>query len=350
MGLPVIDINFTSMAVSAIARSRRGIVALILRDNTQTNKIYNYSMVTDVKDEDWSSENLDLIKLTFLATPSKVIVVRGGESDANYNAELEILKNMKFNWLSIPGISKEDAEIVSSWIIGLRKDKTFKAILPNRKADNEAIVNFTTEGIKARGKVYTASEYTARIAGVMAALGLDRSSTYYELNEIEDIIEKEDPDTAINEGELILIKQDGKIRIGRGVNSLTTTTAQKTKEFKKIKIIEGMDLIREDIRTTFNDEYIGKVNNEYDNQVLFITAVRSYISSLEGSVLDRSFDNTVDIDIAKQRQAWESIGTDTSEMEDQEIKERSFESNVFLGGRLKFLDAMEDIALNFNLN
>jgi hypothetical protein len=133
------------------------------------------------------------------------------------------------------------------------------------------------------------------------------------------------------------------VKIARGVNSLTTTTTSKGADFKKIKIVEGHDLVQEDITRTFNDNYVGKVNNSYDNQVLFITAVNAYFKGLEGDVLDPAADNKIGIDVYAQRLAWESIGTDTTEWDDQKVKETSFQSTVFISGPLKFLDAMEDL-------
>ncbi|SNR86033.1 Phage tail sheath protein [Anaerovirgula multivorans] len=351
MGLPEIDIRFSTLAVSAIQRSQRGIVALILRDDTQAKTVYEYKTIADVENEDWTATNLQYIKDTFMGIPSKVIVVRGSTEDTNYNEQLNTLQNRKWNWLAVPGIETGDTTDISSWIQSQRENnkKTFKAVLPNRAADHEAIVNFTTTGIKVGENIYEATHYTARIAGVLAGLSLDRSSTYFELTEIDDITEHENPDDDIDNGQLILIKQNDKIKIGRGVNSLTTSTVTKAAQFKKIKLVEGMDLIQEDISTTFNDEYVGKVINSYDNQVLFITAVNAYLKGLTGNVLEGAFDNRVDVDIEKQRLAWEGIGTNTEDWDDQKVKEMTFQSNVYLSGTFKFLDAMEDLVMNITL-
>ncbi len=350
MGLPKIDITFSTLAVSAIQRSQRGIVALILRDDTKEDTIYEYRNIMDVDPGDWTSENLQHIRNVFLGVPFRVIVLRGDTTDANYSNELNILQNRRWNWLAIPGISSSDVSDVASWMKSMRNaKKVFKIVLPNHTGDHEAIVNFTTEGIKVGENTFSASQYTARIAGILAGLGLDRSATYYELPEVEDITEVEDPDAAINNGELILIKQDDKVKIGRAVNSLTTTTVAKSNLFKKIKLVEGMDLIQEDITRTFNDSYVGKVNNSYDNQVLFITAVNAYLRGLQGTVLDPSFNNIVGVDIEAQRNAWEAIGTDTTDWSEQDVKEMSFQSNVFLAGNFKFLDAMEDLAMAITL-
>ena len=61
----------------------------------------------------------------------------------------------------------------------------------------------------------------------------------------------------MDNGKLILINDGTKIKIARGVNSLTTTSDSKGDDFKKIKIMEAVDMIRDDIRTTFEDEFVG---------------------------------------------------------------------------------------------
>ncbi|MED4546109.1 phage tail sheath C-terminal domain-containing protein, partial [Lysinibacillus sphaericus] len=204
-----------------------------------------------------------------------------------------------------------------------------------------------TTGIKVGEKDYTTAEYTARIAGILAGLPFTRSSTYYELNEIDAITDIEDPDTAVDNGELILINDGENIKIGRGVNSLTTTTGKKTEDFKSIRVMEVQDLIKDDIRTTFDKNYIGKHNNTYDNQVLFIRSINAYYDGLEGEeILDSNYDNKAEINVQKQRSAWESTGVDTTDWDDQKVKEMSFKKNVFLGGNIKIVDAIEDLDMD----
>ncbi|SFB62594.1 Phage tail sheath protein [Cohnella sp. OV330] len=349
MGLPEININFASLAVSAITRSGRGVVALILKDDTSTFDSVEYKSVADVKANDWTAANLALIKLAFLGIPSKVIVERLDADASDYNAALTRLAGKRWNYLAAPGIQSADAATVATQIKTWRTNKkTFKAVLPNSVSDHESIINFATEGIVVGATTYTASQYTARIAGLLAGMPLTRSATYYELSEVSAITESDDPDGDIDDGKLILISDDGKIKIGRGVNSLTTLTG-KSADFQKIKIIEGHDLVADDITRTFKDEYVGKVNNSYDNQALFITAANAYIRGLQGEVLDPSGSNTVGVNLEAQRLAWEAIGTDTSDWDDKKVKETSFGSKVFISGSLKFLDAIEDLDFNISV-
>lgn len=349
MGLPQIIIEFNGKAVTAIKRSQLGIVALILNDDVQTADTVTYKSIEEVKTDAWSPENLDYIQKTFMGTPSKVIIERLATTAVDYNAALTRLNNKRFNYLAIPGIEDKDTTIIATWIKTKRDNnkKTFKAVLPNCDADHEGIINFTTTGIKVGEKDYTTAEYTARIAGILAGLPFTRSSTYYELNEIDAITDIEDPDTAVDNGELILINDGENIKIGRGVNSLTTTTGKKTEDFKSIRVMEVQDLIKDDIRTTFDKNYIGKHNNTYDNQVLFIRSINAYYDGLEGEeILDSNYDNKAEINVRKQRLAWENIGVDTTDWDNQKVKEMSFKRNVFVGGNIKIVDAIEDLDMD----
>lgn len=351
MGLPEIEIVFKSKSVSAIKRSALGIVALILRDEklVGANAIATIKSVEDLKEADWTPDNYDYINKTLLGTPSKVIVLRIGEA-AVLNENMKTLSSIKFNYLAVPGATEEEATALVSWIKSKRSTndkKTYKLVVANQVADDEGIINFTTGGIKVKEKEYTTQEYTCRLAGIFAGLPFTRSSTYFVLPEVTEIEEHTDPNADIDAGQLILINDGEQIKIGRGVNSLTSLTGDKNAAWQKIKILEVMDMITDDIRDTFNKHYIGKYINVYDNQILFIIAVNAYLKGLaEQQILDIRYENTSFIDADTQRSAWEKAGEDTSEWSDQQVREMSFGSKVFLGGQVKISDAMEDLKFN----
>ena len=347
MGLPQINIAFQTLAVTAIARSARGIVALILKDSTSLifdTKIY--TDVTQIDPLDWTATNLDYIQKTFLGSPGMVIVERIATDAVNYSAALARLTNKKWNYLAIPGIVADDVATISTWIKSRRDTdkKTFKAVLPSSVSDHEGIINFTGTGIVVGEDTYTTAEYCCRIAGILAGLPFTRSSTYYILTEAESITETATPDADIDAGKLILVNDGKHIKIGRGVNSLTTTTVTKGAKFKKIKIMEAIDLMREDIRDTFDGEYVGKVNNSYDNKVLFLTGVNAYFKGLQGDeVLDPNFAALAGIDIDAQELYLQSTGLDTSKLTVAQIKEYNTGSKVFVKASGSPLDAMEDL-------
>lgn len=354
LGLPIFSLIFRGKAVSAITRSARGIVAIILTDSTDSGKVLNiYKKVEEVDFENWSEKNYNYLKLVFAGAPSKVIAIRRAENAEGYNVELKKLKDLKWNYLTIPGLATADVTTISAWIKQYRNDerKTFKAVLAHCAGDHEGIINLTTENINSTitGTKLTAAEYCARIAGVLAGLSLARSSTYYVLDDISEAETPDDPNERIDAGELVIIFDGKKYKIGRGVNSLVTFTTEKTEDVRFIKIVEGMDLYTDDIRETYEDNYVGKIINDYDGKQMFVAAIGAYHKGLLGNVLDKSFDNTVAIDIDAQRTYLEGKGTDTSEMDDIEVAKANTGVKVFITSNIKFVNAMEDLNMNVNM-
>ena len=132
------------------------------------------------------------------------------------------------------------------------------------------------------------------------------------------------------------------------MTSLVTTSEGMLDSFKKIKIVEIMDLIRTDITATAEDEYVGKYANSYDNKMLLVTAVRGYFMGLEQSALVQP-GYTVDIDVEEQEQFLASKGVNTEELSGQELREADTGSHVYLKVRCKILDAIEDIDVSVEI-
>lgn len=354
MGLPQILVTFQSKGLDAIRRSARGIVALILRDDTVENpqgedRLRVYKSITELDYTKWSEKNMEYLRLAFVGVPSRVLVVRMATTEADLNAALTTLRDLRWNWLAVPGISDSEKTVLAAWIKEQRDEhhKTFKAVLPSVKGDHEGIVNFTTGGITVlegeKKLTYTAAEFCARMAGLLAGLSLAYSCTYRVMEDVVAADVPSDPDERIDTGELILIFDTDCYRIGRGVTSLTSSGPAKSADRKKIKIMEGMDLYMDDIRDTYKQQYVGKCINDYDNKQAFVAAVNDYHRALEGDVLDRSHENLAQISLEAQRNYLESQGVNTEDMSDVQILQGNTGSGVFLQASIKFVDAMEDL-------
>ena len=351
MGLPQIIIQFKTLAETLVSRSERGIVAVILKDNTSNFDTKTYTKESEIVKSHYTATNLAFLSQIFLGNPSAVIVERIG-TDGNIDTALQRLKNKKWNWLTVPSVQSGESGSIADWIREQRSTyhKTFKAVLPETAADSEGVVNFATDGIKVGTKTYTAAEYCPRIAGVLAGLPLNRSATYYSLPEVEAISESESPDADIDAGRLILINDGTKIKIARAVNSLATLTETTGEDFKKIKIVEAADMIRDDIRTTFEDEFIGKIENSYDNKIIFLAAVNKYLKDLAGSgVLYDKFDNKAEIDVDATA-AWLKQTRDISFWDEERIKTANTGTNVFVKANIQIQDAMEDLKFTIYMN
>lgn len=354
MGLPSINITFKELGITAIQRSQKGVVALILADS-QGKGGHSLSSVTDIP-EAWSAKNKEYVQQVFkgyINPPRQVLVYVMDEAEAVLADALAYFALYQFDYLAASdALEDADFQTVASWVKSERaNDHLVKAVLPNVAADNEAIINFTTADIKVGDVVYTTKQYCPRIAGFIAGTPMTLSTTYAPVADVSDVKRKTklELDTAIDGGEFVLFHDGEKVKVGRGVTSLVTTSQEKGASFQKIKIVEAMDMIKNDIRLTAQDSYIGKYSNSYDNKCLLIMAIKGYFEELERSGILESGTSVVEIDMEAQENYLKSTGTDVSAMSEQEIKEANTGSKVFLKASIQILDAIEDIDISISI-
>lgn len=352
MGKPTIDVVFKQLATTAISRSARGIVALIIRDETDTTfSIKEFNVISDIKTELFTSENLSLLKDCFFGSPSKVIVVRISLTD-DIAVALSMAAGLAFDYIG-GALSQGDQTELANWIKGQSDLKrTFKGVTWGTFiADHECVINLCNTSVEfsdSRG-VSSGEKYIPTLLGILAGIPLNKSVTYFKCLNLKSVTEVESIDEKIDDGNLVLFKDEGYVKIAAGVNTLTTLSVTKIEDMKQIGFVEAMHLISKDIKSTFK-EWIGNYKNKYDNQVLLITSIMAYFKSLEKEeVLDDQYKNTVDVNVNAQRQAWLSIGKDISLWDDQQVKNNSYKRSVFLLGDIKILGAIENLALDLNL-
>ena len=368
-GLPQVLIDFKTKGITAIKRSARGVVVLILKcESTDTSNKYKISDVSEIPEGVFDEASTDFIKKCLDGTPLRILVytLPKASVQAPKNTQATLLKQLKhirYNYIAAPTGTIQDQQDLASYIKAERNNsrKTVKAVVGGVAADFDGVINFCTEEIKvATGKntagkttykTYTPIEYTARIAGILAGLALDRSATYYKLTEVESVKVYEDLNDRIDHGELHLFdEEDGEgVKIARACNSLQTFTTDKGEEFRKIKIVEGVDMVTDDIRDTFKKYYVGKYINDYDHKMLFVAAIMVYFGQLAGNVLDSRAGNTVDIDFQFQKDYAIIKGEDVSQMTNMQIREYNTGSQIGLSGKVKFVDAMEDLKITFTM-
>ena len=349
MGLPIIDISFKQLAKSAVIRSQRGIVALILKDTTKASlTIFDEGDIPS----SLTKENQGLIKDVLKGSPNKIELYVLG-SDSEISEALTYFEGVEFNLMCMPSAETSDVTAIKTFIKKMNDVVKYKcdAILANDKADSEAIINYTAKNIVVNGESVTTANHTARIAGLIEGTPLNQSITFATLSDVDAIenLTKEQADTRIDNGELILVREMGKVRVARGVNSLTTLTDTKGNAFQKIKLRKTLNLIHNDLRRVIVEKYIGKVPNNYDNKCILITEIKNYLEELENEQLIEKV-SYVGIDLeAHKKWLKDNTNLDVNSMTEQEIKEANTQSNVFLAISLKTLDAMEDIVIGISI-
>ena len=347
--MPTINVVFRQLASTAVARSQKGTVALILCDASASENDQTYQLRSTAQiPESLGAENQAAIRRVFQGGAKTVLVYvqNAGVTITGSSPALKWLATRTFDYLALHGgaVSSE-TKAVKEWIIQQRTDNhaIYKAVLPDTVADHEAIINFTASDIQVDEDTFTAADYCGRVAGILAGLPMKQSATYVPLAEVDDIkrLTALEMDTAVGKGQLILFHDGKKVKFGRAVNSLTTTTG-KSAQWQKIKILEMLDMIGLDIRTAIADNYIGKVPNTYANKQLLISAIIDYLSGLErDQLIEPGFE--VNIALEDQRAWLESQGIPTADMSEDEIRQANTGTHVYLYINITPVDAMEDV-------
>lgn len=360
---PEIRVTFLQRAGSLIERSQRGIATLIIRDDTDTRfaiKKYTSIPEADADKALYTADNLRQIKDVLLSAPYLTYVVRIA-ADGELNDALTLVqKNIKTSWVGVANANQEDAEALVSWIKAQEQRQVYyRAVVYNAAApDNKHVVNFANEKVtfadEDRGE-QAGSAYIASLLGILASCNIKRGSTNYRCANLVGVQETQDNAAAVKAGKFILYNADvDEVRIVSGCNSLTTTNGTtSTEDMQYIETVEAMDLISDDIRTTFRETYQGNYRNNLDNQMIFIAAVNAYFRELAQpgtDVLDREYRNVAQIDVDQQRSAWMSTGKEEAAQWDADkVRKMTFKRSVFIAADIKILGSMENLHFVVNM-
>ena len=348
---PSISIAFKTLATTAIQRSERGTVCLILQDTKATQKWYTFKTIADVETEKWDKDSIKYINLAMHYGAFKILVrvIQSGDDTSKVLKDLEM---RKFNWLAYPKASETEDQTVVNWVkqqfgntgvIG----KTVKYVSSFAdKTDHVAIVELANGGTyKSIYGDFTAQEYTAAIAGLIAGMPLNRSADNYTMSDLKSV---EDYEPKL--GKFSLYNDEEVVKVNYGVNSKTTFDSTWKKDTRKIKVVEGMCFIVDDIRDTFKNYWLGKYINDYDNKMNFCSNItKVYFKEMAPNVLNGDYDNKVEIDIEAHKKVIIADGLEVSSMTDLEILQYPTGEDVYLTGDVRFVDTMASLSLTMTM-
>ena len=373
LGLQNVKISFETKVDRFIKRSEKGIVLLLLKHDTG-GKSFIYHDLTDLgriepSDFTWSVNAKKYLKLALKGAPNKVIALAIANNSLSDVLDRD-LKFTRFNYGAYPEASSEEIETIANWVKKVRKsgsesaNATCRFILSNTKPNEKGVIDFAMRQVIENDITYTGQEYTARIAGILAGL-TNRSITSYPMLDIKkdatgalmpqtqgehETARDMTPEEAINQGKLILFFDGAKWKFGRGVNTYCDIPSGISKDLAKIKVVEAMDTITEDIARTFVDEYQGQVENTRDNRQGFCTMVtHKYFKGLEDSVLNGDFNNICEIDLRAVCEYASEQGADVSKMSDSDLLNYNTGSRLFVRANISILDTIEDLDMTISI-
>lgn len=359
IGLPKLQIAFEAAAQATANRAKKGYAAVIVRD-AEAQGLHKLSSVTLIPAA-LGAANQALVQQAFLGSdrgePSLVylLVIAPGTSDTTaLEAGLKLLEAVSVDYLAAPAdVTDDELEVLNEWTQAQRAlYRTVKLVRPYKTAgsDDMGIIELDETGLKDASGAVTAPALCGRLAGIFAGIPMGMSATYVSLPELTAVTARTSAEqtTAIDAGKLILLHDGQKAKIARAVNSLTTIPTNGSEDWRKVKIVEGMDLITYFLRTTIEDGYLGQYPNTYDNKQLLVAYILEYLQYLETAGVLNPGESFCENDYDRQLNYLKSQGVEVADLTRQEVLEYQTGSWVFIrcGGRL--VDAMEDFEVLFN--
>ncbi len=343
---PNINIEFKTLATTAIQRSERGIVCLILKDTKKTIKWNILKTIADLKDDEWDAKNVKYIKLA-MHYGAKKILIRVLQTGENLDDVLGEFKERKMHWLAYPGAEQADDQKLVTWtkqVFGndgtIGKTVKYVSSFANN-TDHVAIVELGNREYKSIYGEFTAQEYTAAIAGLIAGMPINRSADNFVMSDLTEV-DYFEPKL----GKFSLYMDDEKVRVNYGVNSKTTFDSIWKKDTRKIKVVEGMGFVADDIKNTFRNYWQGIYICDYNNKMNFCSNVtKVYFKEIAPNVLNGDYNNKIEIDYEAQKRLVILDGKDPDELTEMEILKYPSGDDVFLNGDVKFSDTMANLSL-----
>lgn len=197
-------------------------------------------------------------------------------------------------------------------------------------ADSEGIIN-SISGCVIDEVEYSKEEFTSIVAGMTAGANFNQSNTAKKINGATKIINELDDaeiKKALENGKFLLsTSAKGEVKVEQDINSLHTFTKEKDYNFSKNRVIRTLDEIGTTTKLTWEDTYMGKVDNNATGRGLFKSDLISYGNELQRLSGIQEFNGADDILVSQ--------GNDLD--------------SIVVGWSIKPVDSMEKLYMTVNV-
>lgn len=236
----------------------------------------------------------DFVKWTTTATLEATagISLTGGtngsteQQTANIQKALDAFESQQFTVLHAPNAGDAGINALCVEYTKRRRDQDgvkFQTVISNKAQvayDYEGVVSVETVGTFNGAEEHMS--YWA--AGAVAGCAINKSCTNMTYNgelvptvkfkqlDLEDLIKK---------GQFAFHKVDDEFRVLTDINSLVTFTKEKSKDFQKNQVIRVIDERANYVARCYNNDFLGKVQNDKAGRVSFWNALETHARELE---------------------------------------------------------------------
>lgn len=290
--LPGPYINFKTNAPLSITLGDRGTVVLLQEVSVGTKgDVYKVTATENEYPEGVTAADKKLVNEALKGTKTVLLYNLGtGHLADDIDVALTKLKTVKFNVVAYPydKLTYDANKLtIATWIDAMREDEGVKiqGVLANHVGDSEGIIN-VSQGVMLSDKTeLEPKDVVAWIAGQTAGANINKSNTGQKYVGAIDVIPrmtKTEMEAAITAGKFIF-KVDAvqNVTVVYDINSLTSITADKGKQFTKNRVIRVLDAINNDVTEIFESNYVGKTDNNSDGRSLLRATLIEYFNDLQ---------------------------------------------------------------------
>lgn len=244
-------------------------------------------------------------------TENASIQLTGGNSGEKVTSEdyvgaLAAFEPAYVNTISLDGVTDEAIiSLLKSWhyrvwnagkliqiVIGGSEEDDKDPTIGNARSkgcDHIGIINPIVGIVDGAGKRYSSAQTAPQIAGAIAALPLNQSITYKELEDVTDVtvaLSDTEVPIALKAGSFVLIRDvdpedfSVTVKVESGINTFTSFTATAGKKLRKIKAISTMAAIDYDTGKYAMKSVIGELDNDDDGRATMISGISKYLETL----------------------------------------------------------------------
>lgn len=253
------------------------------------------------KIEDLKANDFVIFEGTGLLKASAGVALNGG-TDMPITAQslssfLAAITNKKWHAVGLPlyGVAGDSFNATVGPYIKALRDGGKKVVAVVNKypnADNEGVIS-VDQGYRTEFEQVQVDSFVGTVAGLAAGTAINQSNTYRMITGALEIINPktdEEIEAGILNGCFMLsYRQDEAVVIESDINTLVNLTADQSDGFKKNRVIRTLDDIATTVRSTFENNFIGKVSRNDAGKNAFKSAIVKYFTSLQNMEAIQNF-------------------------------------------------------------
>ena len=223
-----------------------------------------------------------------------------------YPNYLALLETANFQTFGCPDLEDADNTLKANVLTFVKnqrnnEERFIQGIVANYPAaDYEGIIS-VKNGFVVNGENVTKEEAAAVVAAMTAGANVNESNTNKTITGATDLIGKYTNSQiidALKGGEFLFTPNSrGEIKVEQDINSLHTFTTEKNYAFSKNRVERVLDEIGTTVKDTWEQSFMGKLNNDADGRDIFKSNLISYFEELQRIGAIQEFAGADDIEI-----------------------------------------------------